>query len=233
MRIDQPRPFIAGILCLILWISFIISPSVTNVVPSILFLFLCGLNRKMLRAMKKLIRAVIFAIVLLSIVTFARILGGADSYPVIEHSLRALGVLSTLVITIVILSSSVSPLDWLGFFETVHLPRDFIYVLLATGTSLSIISDHGKKSVSLLMLKGYKMNTLFSKFGAYTRIVMPTFSVLFQDMTVHAQSLYYRGFLEKQRYKLEYKSPSRRNQWIWIISAILTILIGLALRIWI
>jgi len=233
MNVDQPKSTVAGILCVILWISFVISSAKTKAIPSLLLWIICCLNKDMLKAIKKFIKVVIFATILLSIVTFARIIGGTHISLAIEHSLRVLGLLSTLGITIIILTNSVESLEWLRFFELIHLPRGLIYILLATGSSLSLVSDHGGRSIVLLKLKGYRMNTILSKFGAYIRIVAPAFSVLLKDMTIQANSLYYRGFLKKPLYRMEFEAYSRRNQMLWIMSTICTLLIGVFLMLWI
>jgi hypothetical protein len=186
----------------------------------------------MLKDIKKLIMVMIFAAVFLSVMTIARMLGGAHASQASEYSLRAMGLLSTLGITVVVLKASVNSLDWLNFFELIKLARGLIYVLLSTGSSLSLVTDHGKKAVALLKLKGYRMNTFPLKLGAYIRIVAPTFSVLLQDMNTQANSLYYRGFLEKPLYRMEFEAVLKGNQLLWIIATVCTFLIGVSLKLW-
>ena len=232
MNISEPKAIIAAIVCLLLWISFLISPSVAKIGPSLLMWIVCSLNRDMLNAIRKLTKVIFFAAILFSVVASARVFGGTPTSSAIEHSLRAFGLLSTLVITVVILTTSVKTLDWLNFFELIHLSRGLIYVLLAAGTSLSLVSDHGRKAVSLLRLKGYRMTSLPLKMGAYVRIVAPTFSVLLQDITIQAISLHYRGFLERPLYRMEFAEEPKGKQLIWIISSFFMLLIGISLKLW-
>lgn len=151
--------------------------------------------------------------------------GGQDSTRGIATLLAELGADDTLfwdplgrlllaLAVIVCLSCVDGASAWLMFLDRIRCPRHLTYILLSVASAVGYARTQGRRQVLLLERKQVGERGIASRLRAYRRVALPLFRVLMSHQFVHAESLYYRGFFEKEeesvslRYRVEGLAPA-------------------------
>lgn len=228
---QNPSPISSLIICLSIFISFAVAPKVLCSIPPFFALFVgivsIGIRDKIFYYLKM----IALAIILLSIVTLSSLFASGDHYHLFDDALRSLGLITSVITSIVYLSASMTANDSIIISDMLHIPRQITYILVTVFESLIIAKMTGNRIIKLLHLKGLQCNTLKSKLSSYIRIITPLFSVLVHDIRIHARSLYYRTFFERPVYRDKIKYKLNVAQFLWLFLSFIIMVLGIMSRI--
>ncbi len=133
---------------------------------------------------------------LMSLVAFGRIIGGADIAFIVSEYLARFPFVGAVVTATTLFAAYVRPWHALAIADACRLPRSLTYVLVSLYPLSSHIRELGQRQLILLDLKGVDRKSLTGRLLAYRRLVSPLFSSTLSQQVIHARSLWLRGFFQ-------------------------------------
>jgi len=227
--IAKPTLLILAILLFTVWTLFVCLPKIYSPLPATLLIIIGLFQKNIICVLKFYLRILAIAAFFLTLITIALINGGLSYKAAMLHSVSRLGLISTLIVTILYLSALTRPYQWMILFDKIKVPKQITYLLLSSISSIMLVKEYGNKTISLLKLKGYTFNSLYAKMTAYIRIITPVFYILFNHLQIHARSLYYRNYLCESIWNKPLGPQWNRSQIFWVVLSILFITISFLL----